>query len=58
MTNGAYCYPGQIRCTAPAYAIVNYLNKELSPRDSLSLRTDFLNDQKGQIGRASCRERV
>jgi hypothetical protein len=46
--NGAFCRPGQIRCTAPEYAIVNYLNKQLSPHDYITLRSDFLNDKKGQ----------
>jgi hypothetical protein len=27
---------------------VNYLNKQLSPHDFVSLRSDFLNDKKGQ----------
>jgi hypothetical protein len=47
-TNGAFCHTGQIRCTAPEYAFVNYLNKQLSPHDYLTLRSDFLNDKKGQ----------
>ncbi len=47
-TNGAACRPGQIRCTAPEYAAVNFLQDQLSPHDFLSLRNDFLNDKKGQ----------
>jgi Putative beta-barrel porin-2, OmpL-like. bbp2 len=47
-TNPAFCRPGQLRCTAPEYAIANYLNKELSTHRYLSFRTDFLNDKKGQ----------
>jgi hypothetical protein len=47
-TNGASCRPGQLLCTAPEYAIVNYLQKQLSPHDFFSFRTDFLNDKKGQ----------
>jgi hypothetical protein len=47
-TNGANCLPGRQRCTAPEYAIVNYLQKQLSPHDFLSFRSDFLNDKKGQ----------
>jgi len=46
--SGAFCRPGQIRCTAPEYAFVNYLNKQLSPHDFITLRSDFLNDKKGQ----------
>ena len=46
--NGAYCLAGEQRCTAPEYAVVNFLEKELSPHDFLSFRSDFLNDKKGQ----------
>jgi hypothetical protein len=46
--NGAFCRPGEVRCTAPEYAIVNYLNKQLSPHDFITLRSDFMNDKKGQ----------
>ena len=46
--NGAYCAPGEIRCFAPEWAAVNYLEKQLSPKDYLSFRTDFLDDIKGQ----------
>ena len=47
-TNGAACQPGQLRCTAPEYAIVNYVNKQFSAHDYLSFRTDYLDDKKGQ----------
>ncbi len=47
-TNAAHCLPGQIHCTAPEYAVDNYLQKELSPHNFVSFRTDFLNDKKGQ----------
>ncbi len=47
-TNGAFCHPGLIRCTAPEYAIVDFLQYEVNPHNSLSLRTDFLNDKRGQ----------
>ena len=47
-TNGAWCHAGQVRCTAPEYAFVNYVQKELSTHDYLSFRSDFLNDKKGQ----------
>jgi hypothetical protein len=46
--NAAYCLPGQQRCTAPEYAIVNFLQRELSAHDFLSFRSDFLDDKKGQ----------
>lgn len=47
-TNGAVCRPGLQTCFAPEYAVVNYLNKQLSAHDFLSFRSDFLNDKKGQ----------
>ena len=47
-TNGANCRVGLQRCLAPEWAVVNYVNKQLSPRDFVSLRNDFLNDKKGQ----------
>jgi hypothetical protein len=47
-TNGAYCRPGEQRCTAPEFAIVNFVQKELSLHNFLSFRTDFLDDKKGQ----------
>jgi hypothetical protein len=46
--NPADCLPGEQRCTAPEYAIVNFLQKELSAHDFFSFRSDFLNDKKGQ----------
>jgi hypothetical protein len=47
-TNGANCRPGEQRCLAPEWAAVNYVNKQLGAHDFISLRTDFLNDKKGQ----------
>ena len=46
--NAAYCLPGEVRCTSPEYAVVNFLQKELSVHDFLSFRSDFLDDKKGQ----------
>ena len=47
-TNGANCTPAEVRCLAPEWAFVNYLNKQLSTHDSFSFRSDFLDDKKGQ----------
>jgi len=47
-TNGANCRVGELRCFAPEWAAVNYVNKEFSAHDYVSLRNDFLNDKKGQ----------
>lgn len=46
--NAAYCLPGEQRCTASEYAVVNFLQKELSLHDFMSFRSDFLDDKKGQ----------
>jgi hypothetical protein len=46
--NAAYCLPGEQRCTAPEYAMVNFLQRQLSAHDFLSFRSDFLDDKKGQ----------
>ena len=42
----AYCAAGQLTCTAPEYAVVNYVNRQVNskPVDS----SDFLDDKKGQ----------
>jgi hypothetical protein len=47
-SNGAFCHAGLIRCTAPEYAAVNFLQYERNVHNFFSLRTDFLNDKKGQ----------
>jgi hypothetical protein len=47
-TNPAQCPDQQLRCFAPAWATVNYLQKEFSPRTYISIRNEFLNDYRGQ----------
>ena len=46
--NGATCGPGLTACFAPEYAVVNYLNRQISDHDFVSFRSDLLNDKKGQ----------
>jgi hypothetical protein len=46
--NAAYCPKGEQRCIAPEYAAVNFLQKEISPHDFVSFRSDFLDDKRGQ----------
>jgi hypothetical protein len=46
--NGAYCKAGEVRCTAPEYAIVNYINRDFSSKFMIGFRSDFLDDKKGQ----------
>jgi putative OmpL-like beta-barrel porin-2/carboxypeptidase family protein len=47
-TNGAFCSPGELRCLAPEWAAVNYIEKEMNPKNNFTIRTDFLDDVKGQ----------
>jgi hypothetical protein len=47
-SNPAFCPSGEITCFAPEWAAVNYLQREFSTRNFLSLRTDFLDDIRGQ----------
>ena len=46
--NGAFCKATQATCTAAEYAIVNYVQYRLTPKDYLSFRNDMLNDLRGQ----------
>ena len=46
--NGAFCKAGSLRCTAPEYAIVNYVNREIKPKLFVGFRSDLLDDKKGQ----------
>jgi hypothetical protein len=46
--NGAFCASGQLRCTAPEYAVVNYVNREFNSKLFAGFRSDFLDDRKGQ----------
>jgi len=47
-TNGAYCPAGEIRCRAPEWAMVNYMERQFSAKNFVSIRTDFLDDIRGQ----------
>lgn len=47
--NGAVCNSAsELRCYAPEWAIVNYLEKQFSRRDYLTIRNEYFNDIKGQ----------
>jgi Putative beta-barrel porin-2, OmpL-like. bbp2 len=46
--NGAFCKAGVLRCTAPEYAIVNYINREINSKLMIGFRSDLLDDKKGQ----------
>jgi len=46
--NGAFCTGGVSTCTAPEYAVVNYVNREVNSKLMIGFRSDFLDDKKGQ----------
>jgi hypothetical protein len=47
--NGALCNnPGELRCYAPEWAVVNYVERQFSAKDYLSIRNEYFNDIKGQ----------
>jgi hypothetical protein len=46
--NGAFCATGQVACMAPAYAAMNYLNRAISSKLFVGMRSGLLNDKKGQ----------
>lgn len=45
---GAQCDAAVARCYSYQYAIVNYINYTIGPRDIATLRVDYLNDARGQ----------
>lgn len=47
--NGAICNNGyEVTCFAPDYAIVNYIENQLSPHNYLTFRNEFFDDFRGQ----------
>jgi hypothetical protein len=47
--NGAVCNSvSELRCYAPEWAVVNYVEKQFSTHDSLTIRNEYFNDIKGQ----------
>jgi hypothetical protein len=46
--DGAFCKAGVLRCTAPEYAVVNYINREVNSKFMVGFRSDLLDDKKGQ----------
>jgi hypothetical protein len=44
--NGAWCKPGEDKCFAPEHAVVNYVERQFSIHDSLSIRNEYFDDQK------------
>jgi hypothetical protein len=45
---GAQCNPAVVRCYSYEWAIVNYINYQIGPRDILVFRTDYMNDARAQ----------
>lgn len=46
--NGAWCTVGEERCYAPEWAAVNYVEKEFSKTNYLTIRNEYFDDIKGQ----------
>ncbi|MDP9013659.1 MAG: porin [Pseudomonadota bacterium] len=46
--NGAQCNPTVVYCYSYEWAVLNYLNYQIGPRDIVTWRTDTLNDARGQ----------
>jgi hypothetical protein len=46
--NGAFCAAGEVKCTAPEWAFVNYINRKVNSTLLVGFRSDMLNDKKGQ----------
>ena len=47
--NGAFCNNTyEVSCYAPDWAMVNYVEKQLSGHDYLSIRNEYFDDMKGQ----------
>ena len=47
--NGAYCSDVTVlTCYAPEWAAVNYIEKEINPKNYISIRNEYLDDMVGQ----------
>jgi hypothetical protein len=46
--SGAQCNPALAFCYSYEWALVNYLNYQIGARDIVTLRSDYLNDARGQ----------
>lgn len=48
-SNGAWCKQvSEVTCYAPEWALLNYVNRQLGNRDTLTLRDEFFDDLRGQ----------
>ncbi len=47
--NGAYCnHPTELTCFAPEWATVDYVSRQMSKKDALIFRNEYMNDIRGQ----------
>jgi hypothetical protein len=47
--NGAVCATAtQLTCFAPEWAVVHYVEKQLSKRDYFTIRNEYMDDMRGQ----------
>jgi len=46
--NGAWCPTGEQKCFAPEWAVLNYVERQFGKHDTLSFRTEYFDDIKGQ----------
>jgi Putative beta-barrel porin-2, OmpL-like. bbp2/Carboxypeptidase regulatory-like domain len=46
--NGAWCPAGEQKCFAPEWAILNYVERQIGKKNTLSFRTEYFDDIKGQ----------
>jgi len=46
--NGAWCQAGEQTCFAPEWAILNYVERQIGKKDTLSIRNEYFDDIKGQ----------
>ncbi len=46
--NGAWCAAGEQTCFAPEWSVLNYVERKLGKKDTLSIRNEYFDDIKGQ----------
>jgi hypothetical protein len=47
--NGAWCDEAtELTCYAPEWAVLNYVEKQVTPKDYLTVRNEYFDDMKGQ----------
>lgn len=46
--NGAWCAPGEQSCYAPEWSLLNYVERQIGKKNTLSIRNEYFDDIKGQ----------